>query len=138
MSQETVEVVRQFLAAFAELDEGLVGPERIGEFLAQDAITTFSGFGFVDQQTLRGWEFLEFRTAWMEPYDDWRYDTQKILDAGKNRVVGIFHQRGKPRDSDSWVHMDYGIVYTLEEGLIQGGQMYASPEEALEAAGLSE
>ena len=138
MSQETVEVVRQFLAAFAELDEGLVGPERIGEFLAQDAITTFSGFGFVDQQTLRGWGFLEFRTAWMEPYDDFMYEPKRILDAGASRVVATMHQRGKPHGSDSWVEMNYGIVYSVEEGLIRRADFYAPPEQALEAAGLSE
>ena len=138
MSQETVEVVRQFLAAFAELDEGLVGPERIGEFLAQDAITTFSGFGFVDQQTLRGWEFLEFRTAWMEPYDDFMYEPKRILDAGASRVVATMHQRGKPHGSDSWVEMGYGMVYTVEEGLISRADFYATPGQALEAAGLRE
>ena len=45
MSQENVEIVRAALNAFAELDEGLVDPERLGEFFAQDAIATFSGFG---------------------------------------------------------------------------------------------
>jgi ketosteroid isomerase-like protein len=138
MSQENVEVVRQFLAAFVELDEGLVGPERLEEFIAEDAITTFSGFGFLDEQMLRGWEFLEFRAAWMEPYDDWMYEPKEILDAGANRVVATLHQRGKPHGSDSWVGLDYGIVYTVEEGLIRRAGFYAPPEKALEAAGLSE
>ena len=34
--------------------------------------------------------------------------------------------------------MDYGLVYTVEEGLITRGDFYAAPEKALEAAGLSE
>ena len=50
MSQENVELVRAALNAFAELDEGLIDPERLEEFFAQDAITTFSGFGFLDEQ----------------------------------------------------------------------------------------
>ena len=45
--------MRQFLAAFAELDEGLVGRERVLESMAKDAVVTFSGFGFEDGQTLR-------------------------------------------------------------------------------------
>jgi ketosteroid isomerase-like protein len=138
MSQENVEIVRQFLAAFAELDEGLVGPERLEEFLVPDALTTFSGFGFVDDQTLRGSEFLEFRAAWMEPYDDFIYEPKEILDAGANRVVVMLYQRGKPHGSDSWVEMDYAIVYTVEEGLISRADFYAPPEKALEAAGLEE
>jgi ketosteroid isomerase-like protein len=138
MSRENVELARALLNAFAELDEGLVGPERIEEFMAQDVITTFSGFGFLDEQTLRGWEFLEFRAAWMEPYDDFMYEPKEILDAGPNRVVVTLHQRGKPHGSDSWVEMDYGIVYVVEERLIRRAEFYATPEEALEAAGLRE
>ena len=138
MSQENVELARALLNAFAELDEGLVGPERIEEFMAQDVITTFSGFGFLDEQTLRGWEFLEFRAAWMEPYDNFMYEPKEILDAGANRVVVTLHQRGKPHGSDSWVEMDYGLVYTVEEGLIRRADFYATPQKALEAAGLSE
>jgi ketosteroid isomerase-like protein len=138
MSRENVELARALLNAFAELDEGLVGPERIEEFMAQDVITTFSGFGFLDEQTLRGWEFLEFRAAWMEPYDDFMYEPKEILDAGANRVVVTLHQRGKPHGSDSWVEMDYGIVYVVEERLIRRAEFYATPEEALDAAGLRE
>jgi ketosteroid isomerase-like protein len=138
MPQENVELVRQFLATFAELDEGLVGIERLSEFIAQDAMTTFSGFGFEDEQTLRVSEFLELRAAWMEPYDDFIYEPQKFLDAGANRVVVMFHQRGKPHGSESWVALNYGVVYTVEQGLIGRADFYAPPEKALEAVGLSE
>jgi hypothetical protein len=51
----------------------------------------------------------------------------------ENGVVATFHQRGKPHGSDSWVEMDYAIVYTVEEGLITRGKVYATPKEALEA-----
>jgi hypothetical protein len=34
--------------------------------------------------------------------------------------------------------MDYGLVYTVEEGLISRAEFYAIPEKALEAAGLRE
>jgi ketosteroid isomerase-like protein len=142
MSQENVELARAALGAFIEVDEGLLGPEGlVGEFFAQDVITTFSGFeGFVDEQTtLRGTEqFLALRAAWMEPYDDFMYEPKEILDAGANLVVVILHQRGKPHGSDSWVEMDYSIVYTVEEGLIRRADFYATPEAALEAAGLRE
>jgi ketosteroid isomerase-like protein len=141
MSQENVEMVRAALNTFAELDEGLVGRERVEEFFAQDVITTFSGFaGFMEEgRTLRGAdEFLEFRAAWMEPYDDFLYEPVKIIDAGGNRVVATLHQRGKPHGSDSWVEMDYGLVYTVEEGLVTQADFYATPEKALKAAGLQE
>ena len=141
MSQENVELARAALNAFAELDEGLIDPKRMEEFISPDSITTFSGFeAFLGKQTmLRGGdEFLEFRAAWMEPYDDFSYEPVRIIDAGANRVVVTLHQRGKPHGSDSWVEMDYGMVYTVEEGLISRADFYATPEQALEAAGLSE
>jgi ketosteroid isomerase-like protein len=74
----------------------------------------------------------------MEPYDDWSYDPKEILDAGTNQVVVTLNQRGKPHGSDSWVEMNYGLVYTVEEGLISRADFYATPEEALTAAGLRE
>jgi ketosteroid isomerase-like protein len=141
MSQENVELARATLNAFAELDEGLVGRERVEEFIAQDVKATFSGFeAFLGKQTtLRGGdEFLELRAAWMEPYDEFSYEPVRIIDAGGNRVVVTLHQRGKPHGSDSWVEMDYGMVYTVEEGLITRADFYATPEQALQAAGLRE
>ena len=138
MSEENVELARAALNAFAELDEGLVGPEQVAGFFAPDPITTFSGF-LEEQTTLHGADqFLEFRAAWMEPYDDFSYEPVKIVDAGANRVVVTLHQRGKPHDSESWVEMDYGLVYTVEEGLITRADFYATPEQALKAAGLRE
>jgi ketosteroid isomerase-like protein len=138
MSQENVEIARAALNWFAQLDEGLVGPEGWGEFFTHDALSTFSGFGFVDEQMYRGLEFLEFRASWAEPYDDWVYEPKEILDAGVSQVVVLLHQRGRPHGSDSWVEMDYGMVYTVERGLISRAIFYATPEQALEAAGLSE
>jgi ketosteroid isomerase-like protein len=141
MSQENVELARAALNAFAELDEGLVDLQRVQKFFAQDVITTFSGFeGFMAKQTtLHGRdEFLKFRAAWMEPYDDFSYEPVRIIDAGGNRVVVMLHQRGKPHGSDSWVEMDYGLVYTVEEGLIARSDFYSTPKKALEVAGLRE
>ena len=82
-------------------DEGLVGRERLLEFMAEDAITTYSGFGLLDEQTIRASEFLEFRASWIEPYDDFIYEPKRFLDAGANRIVVMLHQRGKPHGSDS-------------------------------------
>ena len=48
----------------------------------------------------------------------------------------ILHQRGKPHDGDGWVEMDYGLVYTVEEGLIARADFYATPGQTLESAGL--
>jgi ketosteroid isomerase-like protein len=138
MSQENVELARAALAAWVEVDEGLIDTERLEQFFTRDVVTTMSGF-MPEEVTLRGFdEFLEVRAAWMGSYDDFLYEPEKILEAGANQVVVTLYQRGRPHGSDSWVDMHYGLVYTVEEGLISRGDFYATPEEALEAAGLSE
>jgi ketosteroid isomerase-like protein len=83
-------------------------------------------------------EFNDFLVAWIEPYDEWSYEVEKILDAGGNRIVVTVHQRGKPRGSDSWIDAAFAIVYRIEGGLIQRAQVYANAAKALEAAGLRE
>jgi ketosteroid isomerase-like protein len=142
MSEENVEVVRQSLNRWIEVDEGRADVDSLYEFFAPDAAFETrdlpeSVAGSSD--VLHGIdEFLEYRATWIESFDDWSYQVEKILDAGGNRVVGTFHQRGKLRGSESWIDMDYAIVYTVEEGLITGARMYLNREEGLEAAGLSE
>jgi ketosteroid isomerase-like protein len=141
MSEENVELVRQALNAWIEVDEGLADPERLYEFFGPDSIIDMGNVLEVagpGKSELRGDEFLEWRAAWIDTFDDYSYRAEKILDAGANRVVGLFHQRGKPRGTDSWVEWRYGLVYTVEDGFITRGKVYSTPEEALEAAGLSE
>jgi hypothetical protein len=63
---------------------------------------------------------------------------EDLVDAGEDRVLAVLRQRGRPKGGESWVDLRYGIVYTLAHGLIQRMQVFAEPEEALEAAGLRE
>jgi hypothetical protein len=42
------------------------------------------------------------------------------------------------RGSDSWVALRVGFLYTVENGRLVRADVYTSPDEALEAAGLSE
>jgi ketosteroid isomerase-like protein len=148
MSQDNVELVRDFLNTFIQVDEGLTDPERLTKFATPNATLDLGAFSAVvgrsempvplQSEVLGLEDFLKFRAAWMEPYDDFNYEPVKIIEAGGNRVAVTLHQRGKPHGSDSWVEMDYGIVYTVEEGLISRAEFYATPDEALKAAGLSE
>ena len=132
MSEENVELVRRFLAAWTEVDQGLAEPEGLTEFSAPDA-----PFYPADAaEAIRGvHEFLKFRADWLKAYDDWSYGADKIMDAGADHVVVTFHQRGRLRGTDSWVDMHYGIVYMVEEGMITEARFYTTAQEALEAAG---
>jgi ketosteroid isomerase-like protein len=54
------------------------------------------------------------------------------------RVVVILNQRGRSKATGIPVDMRFAQVWTLRDGQAIRMQMYASPEEALEAVGLSE
>jgi ketosteroid isomerase-like protein len=133
MSQENVEIVRRGIAAFIE-------SEPLSDFFASDLVWDMGTFsGWPGQSEFCGLdEFNDFLEAWIEPYEGWSYEVDDILDAGGNRVVVTVRQRGKPRGSGSWIDARFAIVYTIEGELIQRAQVYASADEALEAAGLAE
>jgi ketosteroid isomerase-like protein len=135
MSRENVELVRDSLNAWAEIDEGLAELDRIAEFWAPDVALTFEDA----PRELHGVDaVLEWRADMAEPFDDWNYSPEKFLDAGGNRVAVTFHAHAKLRGTDDWVDWRYGIVYTVEEGLVTAAKMYTTQQNALEAAGLEE
>ena len=142
MSQENVEIVRGIVQGFIDLDLPLVEkaqwlPE---ELFAPDYVWDMSNFeGWPGQRKFTGLDgFYEFFAQWTEPYSEYDQEIQRLEDAGGDRVVAIIRQRARLRESDSWVDLHFALLYTFSEGLIQRTQVYAPPEEALEAAGLSE
>ncbi len=133
MSQENVEIVRR-------------GWERwiaTGEFLAgirnEDFVWDMSTFrGWPERQTYPGVDgATEFLREWNKAWEDWEIEAEDFLDAG-DRVVTTVRQRGRSKATGVPVDMHFGQVWTLEDGEQVRMQMYASPEEALQAAGLSE
>jgi ketosteroid isomerase-like protein len=134
MSEENVEVIRRAIAEFTEAQQ------VPSELVAPDAIWDLSSWpAWSGQQEFHGLDaFLAFFAEWIGAYEDWDQEVEGVIDAGGSQVVEITRQRGRLRGSDSWIEWRYGIVYTVEEGLIRRGKVYATPEEALEAAGLSE
>jgi ketosteroid isomerase-like protein len=133
MSQENVEIVRR---ATAEFDES----QPLSESFAPDFVwDTRTDRVYPEQKEFHGWDgFFEFIEDWLDAYDEWDNEIGDVLDAGGSQVVILCHQRGRLQDSQAWVELDYGLVYTVEEGLIRRIQVYDTPEEALEAAGLRE
>jgi ketosteroid isomerase-like protein len=139
MSDENVEVIRRMLATFIEVDEGLVEPGQLQQFFAVDAALDMDPE--VDPEGTRFHsidEFIEWRTQWIEMFDDWSYTPEAFLEAGANRVAVTFRQRGRLRGTDDWLDMHYGIVYTVEKGSITASRMYVTVKDTLEAVGLSE
>ena len=98
MSEENVEIVRQMLAVFAEVDEGVVHPERLQQFFAPDPALDMDPRVAPENTQFRSIdEFIAWRIEWIEMFDDWSYSPEQFLDAEGNRVAVTFHQRGRLR-----------------------------------------
>jgi len=134
VSQENVEVVRRILARFSET------LQPVTDLTTPDFIWhTGSWTLWTGPSEYRGTDgFMQFFGEWIAAYDDWNQDVEEILDAGDNQVVAITRQRGRLHDSDSWVDLEAGFVYTIEDGLLVRGDVYGSRAEALKAVGLEE
>jgi ketosteroid isomerase-like protein len=129
MSQENVEIMRA----------GYEHWMATGELRAQaDLVWDVSNLGWPDQQIYRGGEgATQFNVEWAVAWDDLEFEVEDYIDAGE-RVVVILNQRGRSKATGIPVDMRFAQVWTLRDGQAIRMQMYASPEEALEAVGLSE
>ncbi len=134
MSQANVEIVRAVLAEFATTRRAE------SRHLTSDFVWEMGTYtGWLDTPTYFGAEgFDEFFGQWTAPYDDWEIDVPDIRDVGDDRVVALVTQRGQPQGSDSWVQLRYGMVYTLQGGLVSRIEAFATWDEALAAVGPSE
>ena len=133
MSQENVEIVRRVVTEFTETHQlsELVAPDLVWDLRSWPA---WSG-----QPEFRGRDgFMDFFAEWTDAYEDWTQEVESFIDAGDTQIVVTARQRGRLSGSDSWVALRLGFLYTVENGLMVRAEVYASPEQALEAAGLRE
>ena len=129
MSQENVEIVRSGYEHFAATGKTRAHP---------DLVWDVSNLGWPDQQVYSGCEGADqFMAEWRAAWDDWEMEPAEFLDAGE-RVVVIVNQRGRSKATGIPVEMRFAQVWTLRNGQGIKMELYASVEEALDAAGLLE
>jgi ketosteroid isomerase-like protein len=133
MSQENVEIVQATLAEFAKT-------RQLGNRSAPDVVWDMSAFtGWVGEREYRGADgFARFFSSWVEPYAEWDFRVEWVVDGDDDAVIAAINQRGRLPDSNSWVELRYGLLYKLGSGRITRMQVHDTPEKALEAAGLPE
>jgi ketosteroid isomerase-like protein len=78
-----------------------------------------------------------FRHYW-GIWDDYVLDPVEIVDAGEDRVLVLHNERGRGRGSGTPFERYWASLYTLRGGKLVRWTNFASREDALEAAGLSE
>ncbi len=132
MSRENVDNLRRNYEHF------IATGEFSGEF-APDFVWDMSTFrNWPERQTYEGIEGArQFLADWLEAWDDWELELEELRDADES-VVAIVRQRGRSKATGLLVDMHFGQVWQIRDGKNLRMRMYASPDEALEAAGLQE
>jgi ketosteroid isomerase-like protein len=129
MSQENVEIVRASLdAAFSgEADVALsyYSPDVVfhplvaGPYYGRDGVA-------------------EQMQTWMDEFNDYWFEVERLIDAGVDDVVLLWRQGGEGKASGVRVENEGATIFTVKDGQIAVGRVYAERAEALEAAGLEE
>jgi ketosteroid isomerase-like protein len=132
MSRESIELVRRGYEHFT----------TTGDFLEEALHTDFVW----DMSTFRDWPerrayagldgAREFMRDWLEAWEDWALEVEELLDANKG-VLAVVRQRGRSKATGLPVDMHFAMFWTFRDGKSVRMQMYASPDEGLEAAGLA-
>ena len=131
MSQENVEIVRANLEEFVRTRRPT---PHMSPYFVWD-LTNYEGWP--DKAVYAGQaEWIQFVETWLEPFDSWTMEIERIADAGGDQVVVILLQRGRLKGSSAEVDMRYGSVYTVEAGVILRADAYSPAERALAACGL--
>ena len=132
MSEENVEVVRR------GYEQWLATGELLPEITHPDFAWDMSTFrGWPERQTYHGIEGArQFIAEWDDAWETWEVEVEDLLDGGE-RIVAIVRQHGRAKATGASVEMHFAQVWTIRDGLQVRMDMYASPEEALDAVGLS-
>ena len=134
MSQENVEVVRVAYDAFAR--EGL---DRFMEHFTDDVDYNVLGADGLIHGPIHGKDGVRaWLQDWIDMFDGFWQQLVELIDAGGDTVFTAERFGGRARlsgveaDSPNWT------LFTIRDGKIASGHEYATREQALEAAGLSE
>jgi ketosteroid isomerase-like protein len=71
-------------------------------------------------------------------FDNFKSEPVELLEVGEDKVVAVNRISGTAKQSGIESEMTFAAVYTFLDGKMIRGREYATREQALEAAGLSE
>jgi len=133
MSEENVEIVRRFTDASNRRDLtafwSLCDPDiEIESDRVLIGTPTYRG-----QAGIERW-FRDMAAAW----EEFRTEVLEIVAVGNNGVVFIGRGSGRGKTTGAPVAPDAAVFIGLADGKVAPVEFFATKEEALEAAGLSE
>jgi hypothetical protein len=138
MSRENVELVRR---ALEEFNRG--GPAAVisGGFLSTEIVFDARRADIPGVSVLHGQDEIKafFEEDWFGafPFEDWEMHIEEPIDHG-DQVIFITRQQARGASSGAAAGLSLGNIFTVRNGEIVRMEIFGRPEEALEAAGLSE
>jgi uncharacterized protein len=130
MSEENVEIVRQWIDAF---NRG--GPETALRFMDPEVEWTTTGL-FLEAGTYRGHEgVLSYLGRLGDEFEDFQTEPAELIEAG-DRVVVPVRVTGRGKQSGAAVDLSMTIVVALRGRTIVSIRNFTEKSEALKAAGL--
>ena len=121
------EAVRRSVAAFQRHDF-----DRSLSVWAPDAIYDASLLGvgvFEGHEAIRG-----FYEDWLRAFEDYEQVVEELRDLGNGVTINVLLQKGRPVRSAGYVQLQYAIVGTSRDGLLQRVTIYTDIYEARAAA----
>ena len=140
MSQENVDFIRGLWEGAGKLDKAALLAALPG-LIAQTCdpeIEWVEDPSRADGRTYRGHEGVrESWERWLENFDQWGFDIERISDYG-NRVLVVAVEQGRGSVSEAEVSARNYMVFTFRADKILRYEEFYEEAQALEAVGLSE
>ncbi len=131
MSKENVEVVRAIYRALNDDDWDAVYRLVDAEFEATFQRGLMAGT-HTGRDSVRA--ILEDQRA---AFDTWVIEIERLVESG-DQVVAVVRMRLRPKDTDAEIQNRNGWIWTIRDGLALSMRGFPNPDDALEAAGISE
>ena len=132
MSEENVEIVKEFTRRFS------AGEDVTDEYFDPEIVWDTSASGLPSAGIYHGRDGVrQFFRDWLAPWTDYAIETRECIDAD-GAVVLVFRQAGTGKASGVRTEQDFFGIYELEDSNVVRFRLFASREQAFEAAGLSE
>ena len=138
MSRENLEAVRRLFAAFKGLDVGNFERrlDEVREIFDSDVEWVAAPHSLLASEEYRGYDGVRrFWTQFLSAWDEYGVQVDELIDAG-DQVVAVM--RLSARTNELEVEEARSSLLTLRDGRIVRIEPFATKDDALEAAGLSE
>lgn len=129
MTNPNMALVYDVLGAYQRGDE-----ERIRELMTSDA-EIYGAPGIVNSGTYEGFEgYRRWVREWEEAWDEIGYELGEIIEVDESVLVAPVHVVGVGALSGVQIDSVFGWLYEWKDGLATRFHVYASVDDALEAA----